>query len=269
MAKANGLSPYPEVVAELGPGDSLGTGLAALISGCGKYFAFDVAAYASSERNATIFEELVKLFSDRTPIPGNDEFPKVKPQLESYAFPAEIFDEERLRHALDQARLARIRESIGDLQRKDSLIQYKAPWSDARSLESESVDMILSQAVLEYVDDLRGTYDSMRAWLKPSGYVSHQIDFKCHGTADEWNGHWAYSDFVWRMIRGKRTYFLNREPHSRHVEALVAAGFKLVCDRKVTLESRLTLDQLAPRFRSISAEDLTTSGTFIQAVKAR
>ena len=31
MAKANGLNPYPEVVAELGPGDSLGTGLAALI----------------------------------------------------------------------------------------------------------------------------------------------------------------------------------------------------------------------------------------------
>jgi len=39
MAKRNGLNPYPRIVAELGPGDSLGIGLAALISGCDKYFA--------------------------------------------------------------------------------------------------------------------------------------------------------------------------------------------------------------------------------------
>jgi len=44
MAKSNGLNFHPKVVAELGPGDSLGIGLAALISGSDKYFAFDVGS---------------------------------------------------------------------------------------------------------------------------------------------------------------------------------------------------------------------------------
>lgn len=32
MAKKNGLNPYPKIVAELGPGDSLGIGLADTLS---------------------------------------------------------------------------------------------------------------------------------------------------------------------------------------------------------------------------------------------
>lgn len=42
MAYKNGLPVHPDTVAGLGPGDSLGFGLAALISGADKYFAFDV-----------------------------------------------------------------------------------------------------------------------------------------------------------------------------------------------------------------------------------
>jgi len=51
MAKKNDLNPYPKIVAELGPGDSIGIGLAALISGCEKYYGFDVVEYANIERN--------------------------------------------------------------------------------------------------------------------------------------------------------------------------------------------------------------------------
>ena len=69
MAKSNGLNPYPKIVAELGPGDSLGIGLAALISGCDKYFAFDVVEHANTERNVKIFDELVTLFRDRVKTP--------------------------------------------------------------------------------------------------------------------------------------------------------------------------------------------------------
>ena len=267
MAKRNGLNPYPKIVAELGPGDSLGIGLAALISGCEKYIAFDVIEHANTERNAKIFDELVTLVKNRTPIPGDDEFPKVKPYLEEYDFPSDILDENRLQHALEKSRIERIRDSISDFQRKDSLIQYKVPWYDASILEKESVDMIYSQAVLEHVDDLRGTYRAMHSWLKSTGYISHQIDFKCHGTADEWNGHWVYSDFMWKLIRGKWQYLLNREPHSTHIAILVEEGFKVVCDKKIKSESRFTINELAPKFKSISGDDLITSGAFIQGVK--
>jgi len=267
IAKENGLNPYPKIVAELGPGDSIGIGLAALISGCDKYFAFDVVEHANISRNIKIFDELVTLFENRIPIPGEDEFPRVKPYLEKYNFPADILDENRLQNALEESRLERIRDSIIDFQRKDSLIQYKVPWNSSSILEKESVDMIYSQAVLEHVDDLRGTYKAMYSWLKSTGYISHQIDFKCHGTADEWNGHWAHSDFMWKLIRGKQPYLLNREPHSTHIATLTEEGFKVVCDKKINSESRFTINELAPRFQSMSDDDLITSGAFIQAVK--
>jgi len=267
MAKSNGLNACPKIVAELGPGDSLGIGLAALISGCDKYFAFDVVEHASAERNIRIFDELVTLFESRENIPGDDEFPNAKPYLDLYDFPVDILDENKLQLALEKSRIEKIRESIANLQRKDSLIEYKVPWYGASILEKESVDMIYSQAVLEHVDDLRDAYKSMRLWLKATGYISHQIDFKCHGTADDWNGHWVYSDFMWKLIRGKRPYLLNREPHSTHTNILLEEGYRIVCDVKSKSESRLAADDFASRFQSISNDDLTTSGAFIQAVK--
>jgi hypothetical protein len=79
MASNNGLNTYPKVVAELGPGDSLGIGLAALVSGAEKYFALDVVEYTNIERNLKIFDELVTLFKNKEDIPGEQEFPEVRP----------------------------------------------------------------------------------------------------------------------------------------------------------------------------------------------
>ncbi len=268
-AKNNGLNPYPKIVAELGPGDSIGIGLVALISGAEKYYAFDVVEFANLERNLKIFDELVALFQNKTPIPGEDEFPNVKPYLKSYAFPNDILDGNRLKKVLEKSRLLKIRESIIDLKQKDNMIRYMVPWYDSSVLKNGSVDMIYSQAVLEHVDDLPNTYKAMRLWLKPNGYISHQIDFKCHGTADEWNGHWAYSDFMWRLIKGGRAYLLNRQPHSTHIAILKKEGYKVVCDKKFELKSSLSKAMLSSRFNSISDDDLTTSGAFIQAVKVK
>lgn len=267
MAHGSGLNPIPETVAELGPGDSLGIGLAALISGCDAYVALDVVQYANLERNLAIFDGLVTLFRNRTAIPGEDEFPRVRPTLDSYGWPGDLLDGARLDKALEESRLNRIRESLTAYRSEDSRIHYVAPWYDAEVVRSESVDMIFSQAVLEHVDDLTGAYRAMFQWLKPHGYLSHQIDFKSHGTAREWNGHWAYSDLLWALIKGRRRYLLNREPHSTHLALLEREGFAIVCDKTVVSPSKLAKDDLAPRFRRISDADLMTSGAFVQAVK--
>lgn len=267
MAKENGLNTHPKVIAELGPGDSLGIGLAALISGSDKCFAFDIVEHANIERNLAIFDELVMLFRNRSLIPGDDEFPRVKPRLDNYIFPSDILDETRLHDALESSRLKRIRDSIMNVRGLDSMIQYKVPWYDSEVLEKESVDMIYSQAVLEHVDALESAYEVMSTWLKPTGYISHTIDFKCHGTADQWNGHWRYSDFVWKLIRGKRPYILNREPHSTHIKLLNKVGFNIVCDKKSTSTSVIKVEQLAQKFRSMTSDDMETSGVFIQAAK--
>jgi len=269
MAKNNGLNASPKVVAELGPGDSLGIGLAALISGSEQYFAFDVVEHANTQRNLKIFDELVELFRNRTPIPGDDEFPVVKPSLSNYDFPIEILDEKRLTKALEPSRIKSIREALEDFDSNNSLIQYKVPWYNEDILEKESVDMIFSQAVLEHVDDLKSTYRSMYLWLKPNGYISHQIDFRSHGTSDEWNGHWVYSDFLWKLIKGKRAYLLNREPYSTHIKILEEESFKLVFDAKNKFKSNLTRDDFAKRFKSMTEDDMTTLGVFFQATKSK
>ncbi|MDQ3810989.1 MAG: hypothetical protein M3336_11920, partial [Chloroflexota bacterium] len=110
-------------------------------------------------------------------------------------------------------------------------------------------------------------YDSMYRWLKPGGFMSHTIDFRAHDTSSSWYGHWTYSDFGFRVVRGKRPYMLNREPHSTHVELLRKLGFEIVCDVPTKETAGAPRERLAPRFRGLSDEDLTTSGAFIQAVK--
>jgi hypothetical protein len=267
MAGRNGLNTSPKTVAELGPGDSLGIGLAALLSGCDQYYALDVVEYADLERNAQIFDELVQLFSSRTPIPDRDEFPEVKPYLDDYAFPAKVLDKSRLERALEASRLEKIRRSLTDFRSGQSLIQYRVPWHDASVIERESVDIVYSQAVLEHVDDLRGAYSAMYSWLRPGGYMSHQIDFRCHGTARGWNGHWLYPAPVWRVMRGRRAYLLNRAPHSAHIALIRDTGFEVVCDNTITNTSGYKSHELARPFRHLSEDDLTTSGAFIQAVK--
>lgn len=267
MAKTNGLNTYPKVVAELGPGDSLGIGLAALVSGCEKYYAFDVVEHATLEKNIIIFHEIVALFRGKTPIPDAKEFPELKPYLKNYDFPSDIFNDDWLSVALNAERLKKIEDSIHNARSKDSLIQYKVPWSDENIVKEGTVDMIYSQAVLEHVDDLQSTYKIMFSWLKTNGFISHQIDFKCHGTANKWNGHWLYSDNIWKFIRGKRPYLINRMPHSKHLELLQKEQFKLLCDIRIVTKSNIFITNLAEKFRTISDEDLVTSGAFIQAIK--
>jgi hypothetical protein len=266
-AAANGLNTDPKSVAELGPGDSIGIGIAAVLTGVERYYAFDVVPHANTARNLQIFDGLLELFRARTDIPNGAEYPRVGPALDDYRYPADLLSEQRMRRALDPQRLARIRESIQRTDSRDSMIQYRAPWSTGEAVERGTLDLVYSQATLEHVDGLPEVYRAMYAWLKPGGYMSHQIDFKCHGHAREWNGHWTYSDFMWNLVRGKDVWLINRLPYSAHLRLMKSSGFQVVGEQLVTRESRVKRSQLAPRFRHIPERDLSTTDAFVQAIK--
>ncbi len=265
VAAENGRALREPVVAELGPGDSIGIGLAALLSGAREYYALDVVDYGSLTRNVAVFDELVGLFRSRAAIPDEREFPQVQPLLADYSFPDQLLPHRVLEKSLHDDRLQSIKHSIVDPRRPDSLVHLIVPWHNPVVIPPESVNLIFSQAVLEHVADLPLAYRSMRRWLAPDGLMSHQIDFKCHWKATEWNGHWSYSDLTWRLIQGKQVYLLNREPHSTHLRLLRQEGFHLVCDRVQRRESNLSREQLARRFHDIPTDDLTISGALIQA----
>ena len=107
----------------------------------------------------------------------------------------------------------------------------------------------------------------MYNWLKKDGFISHRIGFSSHGLAKEWNGHWKYSDLMWKLIRGKRPYLINREPLSTHLKLMSEEGFKI--RNIITSESPLDISrrELSHRFKNISNDDLITSSAFIQASK--
>ena len=170
MAHNNGLSTKVETIAELGPGCSLGTGLAALLCGSKKYYAFDIVEHANITENIKVFDELVSLFKKREKIPGKDEFPEIKPYLETYEFPADILTEEMLETTLNVRRIDAIRNALLNLGvtiNKDIQISYFVPWTHPEIIKKESVDMIFSQAVMEHVNDLTYTYRALNRWLKP------------------------------------------------------------------------------------------------------
>lgn len=265
MAKNRGFNTQPSNIAELGPGDSLGIGLSALISGSDKYFAFDIVDFTDIETNIILFEEILSLFKNRTPIPGEDEFPKLKPYLKSYSFPSDILSENRLKVSLEDRRIDKLRSALISNNDQDNPIQFYVPWYRSDVIRYKSVDMIYSQAVLEHIDDLQSTYNAFYKWLKPSVFMSHQLDFKCHGKANEWNGHWTYSDLMWKLIRGRRPFLLNREPYSNHISILKDFGFKIAYEQMYKSESKINRNDLASRFRFISDVDIVISEAFIQA----
>ena len=78
-----------------------------------------------------------------------------------------------------------------------------------------------------------------------------------------WNGHWAYSDGEWRVARGRREYFLNRQPLSVHLRLAREAGFEVLqtdVQREVT---GLSPEQLDPCFRRLDDEDRHASGAMM------
>ena len=262
----NGLTDHPRTVAELGPGSSLGMGLAALLSGAERYHALDLVEHANGAGNLAVFDQLVTLFQNRTAIPDDLEFPQVRPILASYDFPDRLAPAHMAAMTCPE-RLARIRQSIGRQDQPGSMIQYRVPWCDDAVLERDALDLVFSQAVMEHVDDLAGTYGAIRKSLRVGGLISHQIDFRSHRMAREWNGHWSCSELLWRLIRGRRRYLLNRQPCSTHLQLLAELGFAVVGVQRMRSATRIGKAELSHRFAHVTDDDLTTSGALIQALK--
>ena len=243
--------------------------MAALLSGASKYCALDVVEHATVENNLRAFGELVELFKRRAMIPGGDEFRQVSGWLRNRDFPDGALDSERLRDALRPDRLERIRQAAAGVG-VGTEVSYNVPWTDA-DVEEESADLVFSQNALEHVEDLPAAYKAMRRFLKVGGAVSHLISFRSHGITPEWNGHWAFGDFRWKLYRGRRLYLLNREPLSTHVALLRENGFEIV--RLIKLgghgERSVPRSALARRFRDMPQDDFTCQRAFIQAVKVR
>lgn len=259
----------PKQVAELGPGDSVGTGLAALLSGAECITALDVVQCGNTQRNLKTFDELVVLFEQRTDIPGDVEYPKVRPTLREYVFPGHLLADSALRRSMAPGRLRQIRHEIQHIDNPENqFIRSCVPWNNAAVIQKGSLDFVFSQAVLEHVRDLQNTYFTMWQWLRDGGVMSHTIDYQSHAITKSWNGHWTLSDWQWQVATGKNSLsYINREPHSTHVSLVQKNGFEVVAEIVSRSGNSFHRSDLAQRFSVLDESDLITSGSYMLAKK--
>jgi SAM-dependent methyltransferase len=258
----------PETVVELGPGDSTGTGFAALLSGCKHIFEIDRIKYWNNIRNLRIFDELTGLFRDKAAIPDNREYPRVRPSIDTFDFPSSIFSDKILEESLSPERLLNLKDEITKLDDPgNSFIKFFTPEQAGEIIRNESIDFIYSQAVLECIDDLDNIFSTMNKWLKPGGFMSHTIDLKSHGLTKEWNGHWTFNNIEWYLVKGERKSLLNREPLSEYIRVHLKHGFRILLRETVNLVNNLKKSDMAEKYRTMSDEDLSTSGIYILSRK--
>jgi len=258
----------PCTVAELGPGDTLGVGIAALLSGAHTYVALDVIKYTSVEKNMQLLDDMVALFRNRAPRPDKG-WPDFDRFLDESLFPGKMLTNEAMEKNLAPDRIEQIRCAIRGENTNSNPIQirYLVPWTERLQDESVAVDFCLSHSVLQYVDNLENLFRELRRLLVDGGVMSHQIDLTGHNTSDIWNGHLGFSERSWSIIRGNRPYFLNREPYSTYVSAIKKQDFEIIFDLKQTQHGGLVRGQLSKKWSHLTEQDLTCSGAFIQARK--
>jgi hypothetical protein len=166
---------------------------------------------------------------------------------------------------------------------------YGVPIEQAAArLGGARFDLIISRAVLEHVRDLEAGWSAMVRLLSPAGEMWHKVDFRNHGKYEQFHPLFflAFSDRVWNLITSPDPT-LNRERLSTYLR-LAHESFGLVkCYATHVLEGaelrphpeRLEFGRdygaverelvanirprLSARFRSMSDEELLTSGIFL------
>jgi hypothetical protein len=260
-----GMHGIAESVAEIGPGDSIGIGLAALVAGSERYTALDVVPYVLAGRNERVLSELVQCFRERRPNPSWG-WPSYDHLLDERSFPSGILDDRALARSTAPARVRRIEAALRGAPSEPIRIAYRCPWTSVGAVEPESVDWLWSHSVMEHVDDVEAAYACMHAWLKPGAFMSHQIDLRSHGLYDEWNGHWGVPQWQWRLIRGRRAYLINRHPYGVHARA-IRRWFEIRTE--LLLEDAGGIPDAAFRapFDTLSPRERRTAGYFVVAVR--
>jgi hypothetical protein len=277
-------------VVELGPGDTLGLCLAALLTGSATAVALDVVRHVSAAQTRQIFADLVALYRARAPLPADDELPRVYPRMTGPRELSRVVDEATLAAALTPERVARIAERLeaavqdsvqhdthddgarGDGDQTGAVcLRYTCPWT-ASSVRAGTADVVVSQSALEYLPHESGSgglsaaFASMRRWLRVGGVISHQINL-ASPFGREWNAHWAVGDAAWRIVRGRRPHYENRVPLSEYVRLCADHGFKVLVARVTHAPEGVARGRLAPRFRELAAEDYTATNVHLLARK--
>jgi SAM-dependent methyltransferase len=130
--------------------------------------------------------------------------------------------------------------------------------SDAARLGSESVDLVLSNAVLEHVTEMDRLVADLRRVLRPGGRMLHIVDYRDHFFTYPYH-HLLWSDAVWQKYLNPGD--LPRWRIGDHIEAFTRGGFDVTVLKAVPISAAFekVRHRVHPRFQRYSERDLTTA----------
>lgn len=180
------------VCLELGPGDSLASALVARAYGAARIYLVDVGDFA--DRNLDTYREIAKA-------------------LDARGLPAP-----------DLTAVDSVQDMLAALN-ADYLVGGTA---SLQTIDSNSVDLIWSEAVLEHVrlTEVDSTFRQLHRILRPGGVMSHTIDFKDH-LAGSLNN-LRFSRRVWESeFMARSGFYTNRLRYSDMLRRIKSAGFDI------------------------------------------
>jgi hypothetical protein len=128
----------------------------------------------------------------------------------------------------------------------------------------EAVDLIISRAVLEHVDDLAATYADMYSALNVGGLAIHEVDLESHGLhVGNPLDFLTWPPLLWSLMYSNKGA-PNRWRVDGHRQAIRASGLRTLSLQPTVLADPREMQQVRPHlpgpFKAISDEDLSWLG---------
>lgn len=159
-------------------------------------------------------------------------------------------------HDLDQRWLA---ACAGRAQQSPSVLAEKVTRiTGFAKVEAGSVDLALSNSVLEHVTDLHALAAELRRVLRTGAHMLHVVDYRDHFFTFPYH-HLLWSDRKWRWFLDPGD--LPRWRLGDHVRAFEANGFavKIVLAKPIPDEFEKVRTRIHPTFQKYSEQDLATA----------
>lgn len=216
-------------VGEIGNGGSFGVGICAILTGSKKYFALEVESKFNIIQNLTLLNEIVVLFRRKAPI---TKFSQINIKINKFEYPELLIDNNLITENLIQI----LRNDITSEFVKSEKLFFIKDWTKKEPLH---LNFIFSRAVMEHVKDPFEVHNGVFNHLIDNGFVLHDIEFHSHGITSNPIGHKDISDFIWKIIFGKRDYFINRLNLDSHLSLVADLGFELQKTQKTELSNKI------------------------------
>lgn len=145
-------------------------------------------------------------------------------------------------------------------------IRYLVKPSGLSGLDN-TVDLIISRAVLEHVNDLHATFADMRNALSGTGVAIHQVDLKSHGLhRSNPLDFLTWPDYWWSWMYGHKG-MPNRWRVDRYRKVLRENGLKTLLMKPTVLADQRDIKEVRPHlaapFRAVSDDDLSWLGFWL------